>query len=167
MTLLLSESLITQLEALLQAQVPTKVAELNTRYGDSLLTAPLAASYFTSQKFIEMIPEFPACFVLPLGWKFVAYNAKNGPNIVVHRAQIWWVAIDADSEVVQKKLQRYALGTMEILQANHAAGGLTGGFQLGGGQAPECDLSAVAPRGTEYLADVKMDLAFTSSETFG
>lgn len=167
MTLLLTEGLVDALVALLQAQVPAKVAELNTRYGDSLLVAPRTDAYHIAPKDLEEAGEFPACFVLGKSFRWSGLNMQSGANVVVHRVSIVWVAIHGDTAKLQRTLMRLALGTLEILRTNQVSGGgLANGYQLGAGVAPACDLSGIEPAVEAWLADAKLELAFVRNEVF-
>ena len=120
MTLTLLEGAVDALNTYVQANMAAKISALNTAYGDSLLTAPVA--YYVGNVPDEM-PEFPSIALQGDGWTLetqtkYTLEVKNNINIYVYVA-------DQDISVRFKKLCRYALAIVELLNTGEASYGYT------------------------------------------
>jgi len=111
MTLLLLEGAVDALSAYIQENMSDKVAELNTRYGDTLLVDPV--TYYDGS-LPHSTPTQPSVAFHGESWTPVEQRLANiyitnGVTIVVFVG-------DNDVEQRFRKLCRYALGITELLR---------------------------------------------------
>jgi len=108
----LTEELVNQLKALLEANMKDKIAELNAEYQDDLLQTP--AAYYISEKDLDNVAQFPAIFILADShdWR----DEKQG--IAKHKVIVDIGVMEQEEEKLQKKLMRFLRACIEIINAD-------------------------------------------------
>jgi len=125
MTLLLLEGAVDALSAYIQENMPDKVTELNTRYGDTLLVDPV--TYYDGS-LPQSTPEQPSVAFHGESWTPIEQRLAN-----IYVANAITIAVfvgDNDVEQRFRKLCRYALGITELLRT--AKGSIDYTVKIGG-----------------------------------
>jgi hypothetical protein len=121
-TVVLIEGALNTLAAYLEAGMPAKIAELNTRYGDDVNLEDIKTWYRGNLP--SVFPEFPCAAVV--GMSCAPPRVTHGNTVKVDSA-IALVVFDAwaDEQERFKRLARYMVAIIELLLADTTAGYLT------------------------------------------
>ena len=112
MAILLAEGLVNALNTYLTANLSAKLTALNTEYADGItLEAPI--STYVGLKSLKSIPHYPAMYILSPTSRFNAWTNRNGES--KPEVSVGMLAIDQDSEVLQRRLYRYGRAFLELM----------------------------------------------------
>jgi hypothetical protein len=116
----LIEGVITDMLTYLQANMPAKLDELDTRFGDGITLTDIAGWYRAQQRAIQ---AFPAVVVM-------AHNTRpiergDGWLRGHHQLDIIIMATGQDSQQLSQEAQRYVLAIFECLKDAESSSGWT------------------------------------------
>jgi len=118
MTLNLLEGAINALSTYLQANYAAKVAALNARYGDTLVEVPKA--YYLGNMPLST-PESPSVVIHGADW-----TPKSQGHGILHISNAISIVVFVGDDNVEnrwRKLERHALGIIEMLNSGEASMG--------------------------------------------
>lgn len=106
----------------LKADMPAKVAALNTEYDDAYtLTAPAAESYFDhAVDPFSLTCEWPAVVLLDDGDAEDPEQSNFELHVIAYRVIVDVIVRGQDATEMTAKLRRYKRAAIEILTARHA-----------------------------------------------
>jgi len=121
MTLGLIEAAVDALHTYLSANFAAKVATLNTRYSDAYPLIDVKTWYKGGLP--HVFPEVPSACLLGTSVDVRPATMGRASTQVMSRIDILFMVGDDSIEARFRKLSRYALGTLELLQAGEASYG--------------------------------------------
>lgn len=120
------EALADAVNAYLLANMPAKLDALDTTYPDAIvLDDPV--SYYIGEKSLLEVPGYPAIFTLVPDMNIELF--KTDYIDARYQAVIGVMIMDADTEILKRRLYRYVQAIIELLiaaQANSAIGWFVG-----------------------------------------
>ncbi len=116
MTIEMLEAAVDALSTYLQANMPAKVVELNTRYSDSVALVDPTVWYIGS--YPHSIPEQPSVALVALDWTPELQRQANIDGMT--RIDITVFVGGAELEPRFRALARYSVGMVELLKAGKA-----------------------------------------------
>jgi hypothetical protein len=159
----LGEALVDAVIAVLQAGMPDKLAELDTRYGDGeTLAVPADESYLRTEKGLESVGVDVAFGVLhdtttmnQWGWN----RDVNG----AHALRIVVIVIGGDHEALDRHAHRQLLAAWEVLNETLSTSG-PGGFQIVRQPVPTMTFGGVFARDDDYEQSAVLSISFAKHE---
>lgn len=145
------EALVDAIKSYLNTNLPAKLDALDTEYTDTIVLDDIV-TYYVGQRSAESVPEYPACFILATETAIGYWN--NAVSEGAHELAISVLVLDADAEVLQRKVYRYARAVWETLVSAHFAGSLSG-FRIIGQPRIGFSPTLVNPD-TMYLAECQI-----------
>jgi len=157
----LSEGLVDAVKTELSSSLPAKLDALDTEYGDGIVLDD-PESYYIAEPSIESVHGTTAVLILADDWTAGPgdYSAGGCLN-PTHTLRVEIITTDSDAEQLKRRVYRYVRAILEVLDAAHATGGLSG-FGPTGSIAPE--YSSIRADGSQLVADARLTLGYIKAE---
>lgn len=109
------EAMVDAINAYLLAEMPAKIAALNTLYSDNI-TLVVPVEYYVGERSLMEVPEYPAVYTLVPDMPI----SRLTPDLVdaTYDTVIGILVMEQDTEVLRRKLYRYTKAIIEILAAS-------------------------------------------------
>lgn len=113
----LTEYVVNGLITFLEANLPTKLAELQAEYNDGIILDPIKGYYISEKK---DVPEFPAIFVIDDETDFP--DQRNDYVVGIHRLLVVVAVTDQNEDNLTHKLWRYRRAIAEVVNQDNTLG---------------------------------------------